>query len=379
MMMMSSMRVRNERLQVIEEEQGYRKGGKVGKAKKPKKAKKTRKATGKRKKTATKRSMRETMRYLPSGAMPTTGMGSVVFGTPQPPSYFRAVQPDITRAVQPDYQTLTTLPSSLKALEEGQTKTLKKLEYFEEEGKKQMEFNREVQEEFERHMTEGRKKASRPTVSVMTTPRDSPVDWIRQGFRPLTAPSVDTLDVLKEPVPSLPTTPIRPSPVPARVISSSYEGPLSSAEASQPYLGADASLPVQAPTSGEEMKPDDVVFDSPDSAFVPLNASAPESVSDAVDRASAVASSASSHAPIKIINVKRPVVEKPIPAPSAPSALSDKARWFMRDPDMEASRDTLNSMASALGISNPKKVYTGIGSTNRLREAIKEAQARYKA
>jgi hypothetical protein len=358
-------------LSVIQEEP-YKRGGRVGKAKKPKKAKKTRKATGKRKKTRTKRSMREAMRYLPvGGAMPTTGMGSVVFGAPQTPSYFRASAPDV--------QTFASLPGGVKSIQEGQTKTLKMLEMFDERGRRQEEFNREVVEQFGLPMPV--KKASKATVSVMSTPKasppDSPVDWVREGFRPITASPIQTLDTLQIKVPSLPSTPIRPSPVPVRIISPSYEGPLSSAEASQPYRGADESLPVQAPTSGDDMKPLDAVFDSPDSTFVPLTASAPESVGDAVDRASQVAASASSHVPFikKKFYVKAPVLEKPLPVEPPLEAPKVKPLWSIRNPDTITSRDDLNSIASALGISNPKKEYVGIGSTARLREAIKEAQA----
>ena len=52
-------------------------------------------------------------------------------------------------------------------------------------------------------------------------------------------------------------------------------------------MGADETLPVQAPASGADMKPEDKVFESaPDSAFIPISASAPESVEDTAKRKS---------------------------------------------------------------------------------------------
>jgi hypothetical protein len=386
--------IRNERLRLPEED-GYKKGGRIRlsleitakvKRKKGKKAKKKgRKATGKRARGG------EAMKYVPlGGALPTTGMSSTVFGAPQAPSYFRAVLPQ---------QEFANIPDVLKGLKAGQDTTLKKLQYFEDEGKRQIEFNREVREEFEEQMRRQRKiQPSKASVSVMPSPMTSrSATPIMSYSTSISVPPIQTLNplepqrtatppimtpVLSRQSSSIPTTAIRLSP------SWSWSGAMSSREAG--YMGADESLPIQAPASGENMRPEDASQDaSQPSSFVPLGASQPESVDDSVERASAVASPA----PVRmsrprIITRPKPIMmarppspppapsppPSPPPAPSPPRAPAVRP-YYMRDPATIGSRDELNSIASGLGIRNAKQLFTGIGSTDRLRAAIKAAQA----
>lgn len=122
------------------------------------------------------------------------------------------------------------------------------------------------------------------------------------------------------------------------------------------------------------MVPEDIVHDAvPDSAFVPLNAASPESVNAAIERAGQVAAQA---AP-SVRRIPRPKVVRPAPEPEPEPQAAQPApadNLFMKDPDTITSRDTLNFIASYLGIKNAKANFTGPGSTQRLREAIKKAQ-----
>ena len=277
---------RDERLHIIEEEP-YKKGGRVKKGKKKKtrkgtaKARKSRKATGQRRKA-------DAMRYLPlGGALPTTGMGSVVFGQPQAPSYFRAIAPE--------QQTFASLPGSLKALQEGQAKLLRELEKQKEQLRKDAKMARDMAE------TEEKEEVTRKYVSPMSSRSITPITSYSTAFsapaihtlRPLERQRTDTPPIMTPSATSLSSYSI---PMTALRIEPTWQVSTSSREAG--YMGADETLPVQAPASGANMVPEDVVYDSaPDSAFIPISASAPESAGDAVERAAQVATSASSHAP----------------------------------------------------------------------------------
>jgi len=353
--------IRNERLRVPEE--GYKKGGRV-KGKKSKKSKKSkgirqsvrqsvlvnvqtgpppkkRRATGKRKATGKGAPGPPPQKGAPS----TTGMGSLVFGPPQAPSYFRAVAPD--------QQTFATLPGSLKSLQEGQTKTLKMLEYFDERGKKQEEINREYLEEFE----------MRPRAK--TSARISPIS--SQGS--IGQSPIQTLNTLQERVPSIPSAPVTSS-VPSRFIASpSYDSPYESD--SEPYRGADESIPRQAPASGDDMKAEAVVFGGSHSAFIPIRASPPESVSDAVDRASQPSSSIAPMAPRR----ERPRPAQPVPPVAPPKKQRPQYGGQVKPNPYEiTSIDALKKLATSLGIKAGQDQFKGSGSTNRLRDAILEAQ-----
>ena len=376
MTMSSMIRIRNERLH--DPEEGYKKGGKVRKGKKKAKAKKSRKATGKRRRAV----KAEAQRYLPmGGTVPTTGMGSFVFGPSQAPSYFRSAGPD--------QQTFASIPRALQTIQEGQAQTLRKLQYFEDEGKRQyerqQEFNREVIEDYEQRMRQQR--APKASISVQSSRAPTP----RASYSPIVSsssfmpPPINTLLPLERQrsmTPDIITPMIAPpasmsSSIPDTAVRTySWSQALSSREAG--YRGADESLPIQAPASGANMVPEDIVYDAvPDSAFVPLNAAAPESVDAAVERAGQVAAQAAT--PIR--RIPKPKVLIPIPAPEPepepepePAKPASSGSIYMKNPDTVTSRDTLHFIASGLGIKNAKANFTGPGSTQRLREAIKEAQ-----
>ena len=272
---------RDERLHIIEEEP-YKKGGRVKKGKKKKtrkgtaKARKSRKATGRRRKA-------DAMRYLPlGGALPTTGMGSVVFGAPQAPSYFRAVAPE--------QQTFASLPGSLRELQEGQAKLLRELEKQKEQLRKDAKMARDMAE------IEAKEEATRKYVSPMSSRSITPIYSSSTAavsappiytLRPLERQRTDTLPIMTPSATSLSSYSI---PMTAVRVEPTWQVSTSSREAG--YMGADETLPVQAPSSGADMKPENKVIElAPDSAFVPITASAPESTGDAVERAAQVATS----------------------------------------------------------------------------------------
>lgn len=252
-------RVRSERLRLPEEEVAYKKGGRV---KGKKKAKKPKKPTAKRRRATGKRSRGEALKYMPlGGALPTTGMSSTVFGAPQAPSYFRAVQPD---------QTYANIPDVLKGLVSSQEKLFKEITARKQQEQADKAYAKKVVEE---------ERTSTPTPSSTPT----------VGFRPLQSMFPNTLDILRSPV-STPSPPPIVTPVPRRALPSSYEGPLSSAEAGEPYYGADESLPLQPVASGEQMVPSAASHAaSSSSSYHALDAQAPESVDDALERSSGIA------------------------------------------------------------------------------------------
>lgn len=372
------MRVRNERLQVIEEEHGYKKGGRIKKSKKSKR-KGTVKQTvivniGQTKQKRAGKRVGKRQQMMPGAPSALTGMGSFVFGPSQAPSYFRSPGPD--------QQTFASLPRALQTIQEGQAQTLRKLQYFEDEGKRQyerqQEFNREVIEDYEQRM----RQQPRASISVQSSRAPTP----RASYSPIVSsssfmpPPINTLLPLERQrsmTPDIITPMIAPPPsmmssIPQTAVRTySWSQALSSREAG--YTGADESLPIQAPASGANMVPEDVVHDAvPDSAFVPLNAAAPESVDAAVERAGQVAAQAAT--PIR--RIRRPVPARaPEPAPEAKAAEAAPTigDFNMRDPDTLNIHD-LRFVASGLGIKNAKANFTGPGSTQRLREAIKEAQ-----
>lgn len=281
------MRVRSERLRLPEEEVGYKKGGRVKGKKKAKKPKKSRKATGKRRATG-KRSRGEAMRYAPlGGALPTTGMSSTVFGAPQTPSYFRAIQPD---------QQYANIPAVLKGLVSSQEKLFKELS------------TRRQQEEGDKVVAKKLEAEETPT-----------------GIRPLQSLFPNTLDPLNRRSESPPSPPPILTPVPQRIIPSSYTGPLSSAEAGEPYRGADESLPLQPVASGDQMFPSAAAqAASSSSSYHALNAQAPESIDDAVDRSSGIAG-----------DIGLPPIERP-PSPSKGKAVPLQPGRTYKKPDVES-------------------------------------------
>jgi hypothetical protein len=288
------MRVRSERLRLPEEEVGYKKGGRVKGKKKAKKPKKSRKATGKRRATG-KRSRGEAMRYAPlGGALPTTGMSSTVFGAPQTPSYFRAIQPD---------QQYANIPAVLKGLVSSQEKLFKELSTRRQQEQTDKVYAKKVVEE---------ERTSSPTPSPTV------------GFRPLQSLFPNTLDILLSPV-STPSPPPILTPVPQRIIPSSYTGPLSSAEAGEPYRGADESLPLQPVASGDQMFPSAAAqAASSSSSYHALNAQAPESIDDAVDRSSGIAG-----------DIGLPPIERP-PSPSKGATVPLQPGRTYKKPDVES-------------------------------------------
>jgi len=303
MMTMSSMiRIRNERLH--DPEEGYKKGGRVKKGKKAK-AKKSRKATGKRRRAV----KAEAQRYLPmGGALPTTGMGSVVFGPSQTPSYFRAVGPD--------QQVFASLPGTLRTLQEEQARLLREVERQNQRLRADERMARDIAAAEEKEEVTPQTRTSTPLS------RYSPI-VSSSSFMPPPINTLLPLERQRSMTPDIITPMIAPpasmsSSIPQTAVRTySWSQALSSREAG--YRGADESLPIQAPASGANMVPLDVVHDAvPDSAFVPLNAAAPESVDAAVERAGQVAAQAAPgpSRPYIIPGTKKVVLPRPVRAKS---------------------------------------------------------------
>jgi hypothetical protein len=283
-------------------EEHYKEGGRVKKPKKPKKAKKPKKPTKakKRVRKATGKRARggETVKYVPQGGvLPTTGMSSTVFGAPQAPSYFRAVQPQ---------QEYGNIPDVLKKLKEGQQSIMKEME------------KRKIQEDVDKVFAQSlfrKKEEPSPVPSGAVTPimdwRVSPPPMIRPIATMMSSP-IGRLEPFKRQDSVTPPimTPTMSAFAPVRAIPTNYTGALSSREAmlAEPYRGADENIPSQPAVSGQEMKPVDANVDaSQPSAYVPLGASQPESIGDSAERASAVAAPAqkqsrSVSAPVKRIS-----------------------------------------------------------------------------
>ena len=332
---------RDERLHIIEEEP-YKKGGRVKKGKK--KARKgtvsqtvivnvgetETKAKAKAKKKAGKKRKATKKQMMPGmSGYAKPGMSNVIFTpSPQAPSYFRAIGPE--------QQTFASLPGSLRELQEGQTRLFRELERQRSDLSSQQRgggggggigigggggggggvAEAEGKEEAIRKspmLSRGSLPYSRrvsPALSYDSSRSPTPIISSTvvvpppiQTLRPLERQRTDTPPIMTPSAASLssssiPTTAVRVEPTWAVSTSSREAG----------YMGADETLPVQAPASGANMVPEDKVFESaPDSAFIPISASAPESVGDAVERAAQVATSSQggANAP-KIVAMKRP-------------------------------------------------------------------------
>jgi hypothetical protein len=347
---------------------GYKKGGRV-KGKKSKKAK-----------TPKKRVPRRTARMAPvaTGPMPTTGMGSVVFGAPQNPSYFRAVGPQ---------QEFANIPDVLKGLKEGQQNIMRELERRRAQEAADRMFASQVEEEEVKPTPRRMKKTPMSSSSASSTPmewskmppwghtssstRGTPLANYDFSFAtPLNILLPNTLNPLERQRSSTPDmmTPMGAEfQAPGRAVPLSYEGPLSSKEAmAQPYRGADESLPPQEVASGEQMVPQNNTLEvSSSSAFAPLQASMPESQSDSLER------------PIlnKTFQVKRPVPAI-IPPGASRAASAPRARVGPAPGDekraqvMVMTSDELLKEATRVGIKNAKRDYTGPGRSERLKADI---------
>ena len=280
---------------------GYKKGGK---AKKPKKV--TAKTKAKARKTPKKRAPRRSLKERPTatGPMPTTGMGSVVFGATQAPSYFRAIGPQ---------QEFGNIPDVLKGLKQGQENIMKELD------------RRKAQEEAdkvfaERVFAEQERKRSPSPVTIRSGRSTPVVNYDFSTARPLSGLLPNTLNMMERQRSSTPDM-IVPAPgsfrAPIRAISPSYEGSLSSKEAmsAEPYRGADESLPIQEPASGEQMVPSIASSTMASaSAFAPLGASRPETMAESLSRGRLLIMVPGSSPPRYMI--KRPVSPAPAPAPA---------------------------------------------------------------
>ena len=297
---------------------GYKKGGRVKKGKKSKRAKKAKTATPKK-------YPRRTARMVPvaTGPMPTTGMGSVVFGAPQNPSYFRAVGPQ---------QEFANMPDVLKGLKEGQQNIMRELERRKAQEAADRMFASQVEEE------EGRtpRRMKKVTPMSVSSTRGTPLANYDFSFAsPLKILLPNTLNPLERQgtrTPDMMTPMGAAFQAPSRAVPLSYEGPLSSKEAmAQPYRGADESLPPQEVASGEQMVPQTNTIEPSSSAFVPLQASMPESQSDSLGRSTSAPMRSGYKIPgTNQLVIRRPIVARvapaPAPAPVAPAPAPAPAR-----------------------------------------------------
>ena len=337
---------------------GYKKGGRV------KKAKKAKRATGKARKTPKKRAPKQGMKYLPlGGALPTTGMGSVVFGATQAPSYFRAVG---------SQQEFANMPDVLKGLKEGQQNIMRELERRRAQEAADRVFASQVEEEEVKPTPRWMKKVTpMSSSSASSSTRGTPLANYDFAFAtPLKILLPNTLNPLerqRSDTPDMMTPMGSEFQAPGRAFPSSYEGPLSSKEAmAEPYRGADESLPPQEVASGEQMVPvSNTIEVSSSSAFAPLRASVPESQSDSLER------------PLlkKTFIIKRPVPAIVAPgasrAASAPRASVGPAPGDeKRAQVMVMTSDELLKEATRVGIKNAKRDYTGPGRSERLKADI---------
>lgn len=283
---------------------GYKKGGIA--IKKGKKTKKARKATPK--KPRVKRVPRRTARTVATGAMPTTGMGSVVFGAPQNPSYFRAVAPQ---------QEFANIPDVLKGLKEGQQNIMRELERRKAQEAADRVFASRVEEE-EVKPTPTRKTVSPMVSSTQGTPRTNYDFSFASPLNILIPNTLNRLERQRSATPEMMTPMGDEFQPPIRAFPDLYEGSLSSKEAmAQPYRGADESLPLQQVASGEQMVPNtSSISVSSSSVFVPLGASLPESQSDSAERVETPL--------LKKLAVKRPLT--PAQAAARAAVISQAAR-----------------------------------------------------
>jgi hypothetical protein len=318
-------------LPIIEEDR-LKKGGRVKKTKKTKKSKKTsisqtvivNVGQAKPKKRSKPRVDRSVKRGVPGAPSATTGFGSVVFGAPQAPSYFRAVQPD---------QQYGNVPDVLKGLKQGQETIMKELEKRRAQEAADRVFATRVKEEEEDLSP---KKIYSPPVSGSGTPKVK-YDFAQPiPLRPLSSLLPDTLNPLQRQRSITPNIIIPEAgsfQLPSRAISPSYTGSLSSKEAmsAPPYRGADESLPLQPRASGDQMVPEsNVASVAASSLYVPQRSFFPESQSDSLGRSvSAPAYRIPGTNKIggyripgtnEIGGIRRPTKEMIAPDPAAPAA-----------------------------------------------------------
>lgn len=285
----------------------YKKGGRV---KKPK-AKKAKKA-----KTPKKPRARRAKRTQPvaTGPMPTTGMGSVVFSSQQPPSFLRAV---------PNQMEFGILPDVLKGLREGQASIMAEINRRKAQEAGDRVFAKEVEEK-------QTKRSPSPVGDYFSRTSSSVMSDFSQAraipIRPLSGLLPGTLNSFQRSTASS-VTPSSSFILPQRAISPSYTGSMSSKEAisAEPYRGADESLPIQPVATGAQMVPamaSSAMASS--SQYIPLGASKPESQGDSLGR--------SVSAPLRYVipgtNTlvrKKPVIAKNSPGPAMIKAMM-KAR-----------------------------------------------------
>ena len=350
---------------------GYKKGGKAKKVKKAKKAK--------ARKTPKKHVPRRTQATA-TGPMPTTGMGSVVFGAPQNPSYFRAVAPQ---------QEFANIPDVLKGLKEGQQNIMRELERRKAQEAADRVFASRVEEEEEEvkptptrmkrvtpratHGSRSPKGRATPMVSsTQGTPRANYDFSFASPLNILLPNTLNRLERQRSDTPPMMTPMGDEFQPPMRAFPNSYEGSLSSKEAmAEPYRGADESLPPQEVASGEQMVPNtSSISVSSSSAFAPLGASLPESQSVSAERLVPLS---------KLLTVKRPITAvfppgvvraAPVPAVRAPVPAAPAPGDEYRARVMKMTSDELMSELSRLGVKNAPKKYVGPGRADRMKADI---------